>query len=93
LKVEGVNPDSSAYCIWDLTLKKGARLTFQEQAHNALIKMIIVCVRGGALIISALKRTLGCSDLYSHCTGKVKVWMVVKGKHKPEFNSSDKCSD
>ncbi len=86
-----MNPDSSAYCIWDLTLKKGARITFQEQAHNALIEIIIVCVKGGALNISALKRTLGCFDFYSHGTSKVKVWMVVKGKHKPEFNCYSFC--
>ncbi len=81
-----MNPDSSAYCIWDLTLKKGARLTFQEQAHNALIEMIIVFVSRGALILSAQKRTLGCSAFYSNGTSKVKVWMVVQGKHKPGFN-------
>jgi hypothetical protein len=48
--------------------------------------MIIVCIKGGALNISAQKRTLGCSDFYSNGTSKGKVWMVVKGKHKPGFN-------
>jgi hypothetical protein len=39
-----------------------------------------------AVILSAQKRTLGCSDFYSIGASKVKVWMVVKGKHKPGFN-------